>query len=34
MANKCHISNKLYSEKDIRVRDHCHIASKYRGSVH
>ena len=33
-ANKCHICNKKYTEKDIRVRDHCHITGKYRGSAH
>ena len=25
---------KKYTEKDIRVRDHCHITGKYRGSSH
>ena len=30
-ADKCY---KKYSEKDIRVRDHCHITGKYRGSAH
>lgn len=25
MANKGHICNKLYTRKDIWVRDHCHI---------
>ena len=24
-ANKCYICDKKYSEKDVRVRDHCHI---------
>ena len=33
-ANECHICNKKYTEKDIRVRDHCHITGKYRGSAH
>ena len=33
-AEKCHICNKKYSDKDIRVRDHCHITGKYRGSAH
>ena len=33
-SNKCHICNKQYSEKDIRVRDHCHITGEYRGSAH
>ena len=31
---KCHICNKKYTNKDIRVRDHCHITGKYRGSAH
>ena len=31
---KCHICKKQYSEKDIRVRDHCHITGNYRGSAH
>ena len=30
----CHICKKRYSEKDIRVRDHCHITGNYRGSAH
>ena len=29
-ADKCYICNKKY----IRVRDHCHITGKYRGSAH
>ena len=33
-ATECHICNKQYTEKDIRVRDHCHITGKYRGSAH
>ena len=33
-ADKCHIYNKKYSAKDIRVRDHCHITGKYRRSTH
>ena len=33
-AEDCHICNKQYTEKDIRVRDHCHITGKYRGSAH
>ena len=32
--NICYICNKLYTEKDIRVRDHCHITGKYRSSAH
>ena len=33
-AKKCHICDKEYTEKDTRVRDHCHITGKYRGSAH
>ena len=33
-ATTCHICNKKYAEKDIQVRDHCHITGKYRGSAH
>ena len=33
-AKKCHICEKKYTKKDIRVKDHCHITGKYRGSAH
>ena len=33
-ADKCYICKKRYSEKDIRVRDHCHVTGKYRGPAH
>ena len=33
-AKECYICDKKYTEKDIRVRDHCHITGKYRGSTH
>ena len=33
-AKTCHICNAKYTEKDIQVRDHCHITGKYRGSAH
>jgi len=33
-ANECHICEKKYTDKDICVRDHCHITGKYRGSAH
>ena len=32
-AKECNICNKKYTDKDIRVRDHCHITGKYRGSA-
>ena len=34
IADECHICNNKYTDEDIRVRDHCHITGKYRGSAH
>ena len=33
-ADECHICEQKYNETDVRVRDHCHISGKYRGSAH
>lgn len=33
-AEVYHICGQQYTDKDIRVRDHCHVTGKYRGSVH
>ena len=33
-ADSCHICNKKDTDKDIRVREHCHMTQKYRGSAH
>ena len=33
-AKKCYICEKKYTDKDKRVRDHCHTTGKYRGSAH
>ena len=33
-ATTCHICDKKYTAEDVRVRDHCHITGKYRGSAH
>ena len=33
-ADICHICGNKYTEEDTRVRDHCHISGKYRGSAH
>ena len=30
----CHICGEKYTNKDVRVRDHCHITGKFRGSAH
>ena len=32
--NGCHICGKRYTDKDVHVRDHCHITGKFRGSAH
>ena len=34
LMDKCYICNKKYTDKDVRVRDHCHIKGKFRGSAH
>ena len=33
-AEEWHICGKAYCEDDVRVRDHCHVTGKYRGSPH
>ena len=33
-AIKCHICDQQYQDKDIQVRDHCHITGEFRGSAH
>ena len=30
----CHICGGKYTDKDVHVRDHCHITGKFRGSDH
>ena len=30
----CHICGEKYIDKDVRIRDHCHITGKFRGSAH
>ena len=30
----CHICGEKYTDKDVRVRDHCHITERFRGSAH
>ena len=31
---RCHICGEKFTDKDVRVRDHCHITGKFRGSAH
>ena len=33
LMDKYHICGKKYTNKDVRVRDHCHITGKFRGSA-
>ena len=32
--DRCHICGEKYTDKDVRVRDHCHIIGRFRGSAH
>ena len=34
LMDGCHICGKRYTDKDVRVTDHCHITRKCRGSAH
>ena len=33
-SNKCWIYKKIINDDDEKVRDHCHVTSKYRGAAH
>ena len=33
-SSKCWICDNNYIDNDVKVRDHCHITGKYRGSAH
>ena len=33
-STKCLIYDSDYIDSDVKVRDHCHITGKYRGSAH
>ena len=33
-AEECHICKIPYTKSDTKVRDHCHVTGKYRGSAH
>ena len=30
LMDKCHIGSEKYTDKDVRIRDHCHITGKFR----
>ena len=32
--DECYICGEKYTDKDVRVRDHCHITGIFRGSAH
>ena len=34
VMTKCWICDNDYIDNNVKVRDHCHITGKYRGSVH
>ena len=34
LSNSCSICKKLIDKEDEKVRDHCHITGKFRGSAH
>ena len=34
LSSTCWICNKLFDAGGNKVRDHCHITEKYRGSAH
>ena len=34
MSNICWICNELFEVSDKKVRDHCHISGKHRGTAH
>ena len=34
LMDKSHICGEKYTDKDVRVRDHCQITGKFRGSAH
>ena len=33
LMDKCHICDRKYTDKDVRVRDHCHITGKFRAQL-
>ena len=33
-STSCWIYDNTYVDGDVKVRDHCHVTEKYRGSIH
>ena len=33
-STKCWMCDNYYIDNDVKVRDHCHITGKYKGSAH
>ena len=33
-SDKCWVCDNDYVDNDVKVRDHCHITGKYKGSVY
>ena len=33
-STKCWICDSDYVDDDVKVRDHCHVTGKYRGSAY
>ena len=34
LMDKCYICGEKHTDKDVRVRDHCHITGKFRALAH
>ena len=34
LSNTCWICDKLFDAGDDKVKEHCHVTGKYRGSAH
>ena len=34
VSNACWICGKLSDNDDVKVKDHCHVTSKFRGAAH
>ena len=34
LTDKCHVCGEKYTDKDLHVRDHCHVTGRFMGSAH